>query len=286
MEKAMGAALTNANVRIGTRETPSGPLRGIYATRPFSRGEWVCSFHGRIVPRDELARAFEKDKPLFESIVEYGVQPGNVPGAHLYPNDLDDLGAHLINHSCGPNSDWDRMAHGAMLVKATRPIAEGEEVTIHYRWVGAKAAMEGTQHACSCQAPYCAGTIELKLEYIVVEEDADGRRMGGHYLPPEEVKNRLLADILNDAEENESAVLNYPKNLTGMIMALDGGAAPEMQVDEAAFREKLRVGAAMAARELATVIVPEMRSGKRRGRPSLRRLTEIASRYGSRDPRP
>jgi len=283
IEKAMGAALSNANIRIGERVTPSGPLRGIYATRPFAKGEWICSYHGGIISREELARLHEQDRPLFERIVEYGVQPGSVPGAHLYPRDLNEVGAHLINHSCGPNADWDRMEHGAMLVKATRPIAEGEEVTIHYRWIGAKAAMEESWHPCSCQAPYCVGTIELKLEYQIVEGDRNGPHVGGHFLPPEEVSRRLLADILNDSEENESTILNYPKNVAGMTMNVDGSpSSARLQINMAAFAEKLQVGAALAARELMTNIMPELREGKRRGRPSLRRIAEIAFRYGQR----
>jgi SET domain len=280
MEKAVGAALTNTNIQIRERATPTGSLRGIYATRPFIKGEWICSYHGKIISREELAKTHEKDRSLFERITEYGVQPCSVPGAHLYPHNLDEVGAHLINHSCGPNADWGRMEHGAMLVQATRPIAEGEEITIHYRWIGAKAAIEENWHPCSCLAPYCCGTIELKLEYQVLQGNRLGVHVGGHSLSPKEISKRFLADIMNDSTENESTVLNYPKNLGGMSMNMDGSKTQiEMQFNMAAFAEKLQIGAALTARELMTTILPEIRKEKRPVRPSLRRIEEIASRY-------
>jgi SET domain-containing protein len=151
----IGSALRNAHVCI--RQTGAG--RGIYATRAFATGECVASYHGRIIDRAELVSLHGSDRVQYDLINEYAVATPS--GGHLYPNDLDALGAHLINHSCGPNARWAEYERGVLLVRATRPIAAGDEITVHYGWLGIKAAMEDRRHTCVCKAPYCTGTVEL-----------------------------------------------------------------------------------------------------------------------------
>ncbi len=268
-KKQIAGALANEGVRIGERETPLAKLklRGLYAARAFATGDYVASFHGKIVTRERLFELHKEDLPLFERISEYAVFCKSL-GGHLYPEDLDRIGAHLINHACGPNADWAEVEHGAMLVRALRPIAEGEELTIHYGWLGVKAAyetrdaeggersdrsrsarpFEDKRHACACASPYCCGTVELYVE-IVDEDDGRGGRVGGPWLPPAEVSRRFMADICNDTDTNETLLWRYAKDSTNMI----GGGKILQTVDPVAFFEKLRAGAEVALREARRV---------------------------------
>jgi SET domain-containing protein len=155
----IASALRNAHVRIGQ----TGAGRGIYATRDFAIGECVASYHGRVIAREELAALHGSDRAQYDLVNEYAVATPS--GGHLYPEDLNAIGAHLINHSCGPNAQWGEYERGALLVRATRPIAAGDEITVHYGWLGIKAAIEDRRHVCVCKAPYCTGTVELHVEW-------------------------------------------------------------------------------------------------------------------------
>ncbi len=262
-KKQIASALKNEDLRIGERPSAVGPLRGVYAQRDFASGEFVGSFHGRVISRAELFALHGSDKPLFDRVNDYAI--GTPSGGHLYPTDLDALGAHLINHSCRPNARWSGMERGAMLVRATHPIAAGEELSIHYGWIGIRAALEKRWHPCACGAPYCAGTIELKIEFRQIDANH-----GGPNLPHEEAYNRLLADIANDTSEHEETLYGYARNSLAML----GNAKIIESLDMDAFFEKL----SGAARE-AVVAAVSLRTP-----PSERRLRKIAERYGARNP--
>jgi hypothetical protein len=259
----IAAALKNKDVRVGERQLPGGQsLRGVYARRYFAPGDCVASFHGSVVSREQLVGLFKTDPALFARIVEYGV--GHKPtGGHLYPEDVDALGGHLINHSCGPNADWAEYEKGALLVRAVKPIAAGQEITIHYGWVGLKAAVEKSWHPCACGAPFCTGTIELRIEF---NDYGDGT--SGPYLPPEEVARRLLADIANDTDANEQLVCRYEHESVSMLH----GAKVVAGLDRSAFLEKLQLGACVA-------VAAAGRGQKAGFKVSDRRLREIAVAY-------
>lgn len=232
------AALQNRDVRIGERDG----LRGVYALKDFAPGDLVASFHGRIVTRPKLFELRNTDPELFDRVNEYAVWHTQLKG-HLYPEDIDKLGAHLINHSCGPNAQWGPTEHGAVLVLATKHIAAGDEITIHYGWVGLKAAMENKRHACWCRASFCTGTIELFVEFI---RDGD---TGGPYLPTDEIQRRLLADIVNNTNEHEAVVIRYATSAADMVL----GGTEAIPPDPAAMFDKVRrgaIGAIPAARKL------------------------------------
>ena len=241
-KKQIARALANEDVRIGERETPTGKLRGLYAKRAFGAGDYVASFHGKVVTRERLFELHKEDRVLFDRVNEYAVLSTEL-GGHLYPEDLDRVGAHLINHACGPNAVWAEIAHGAMLVRALRPIAEGEELAIHYGWLGVKAAYEGKRHACACASPFCCGTVELYVE-LVEDDDGKGGKVGGPLLPPEEVSRRFFADVCNDTDANEGLLWKYAKESASLLhdtKVLYG-------IDPVAFFEKLRAGAEVALR--------------------------------------
>jgi hypothetical protein len=228
----VASAIRNDRVRLGDR---AGMGRGLYATQAFAAGEPVASYHGRVIARDALFALRGSDRALFERVNEYAVATPS--GGHLFQDDASAVGAHLINHSCGPNAEWAEWERGALVVRATRPIAEGEEITIHYGWVGMKAAMEKSWHACLCTAPCCTGTIELRLEW---QEFGDGT--GGPFLPPQEVTRRFLADIVNGVDDHERLLVRYGKDSMSMM----AGATIFTQIDAGAFLDKLDAGARKA----------------------------------------
>ena len=256
--RQIASALKNEHAHIGERSTPDGALRGLYATKAFHPGDFVASFHGKLITKTEHFALHETDRPLFDRVNEYAASTPD--GDRIYPPDLDVMGAHLINHSCGPNAKFGRVEQGALLVRATRPIDIDEEITIHYGWIGVKSAVEKKWHPCACQAPFCAGFIELKIEYIDYEDGT-----GGPYLPPVEVENRFRTDIANDTDENEEALYNY------MSHSHDAVAYAQMVagIDPDAFFDKLRDAALAAVKATRTLTT----------KPSARRLAEIIHRY-------
>lgn len=265
-KKQIAAAFANEDVRIGERETPTGKLRGLYAARGFKAGDYVASFHGKVVTRERLFELFKEDRALFDRVNEYAVLSTEL-GGHLYPEDLDRVGAHLINHACGPSATWAEVEHGAMLARALRSIAEGEELTIHYGWLGVKAAYEKKRHPCACASAFCCGTVELYVE-IWEEKDASGGKVGGPFLPPEEVSRRFFADVCNDTDVNESLLWKYAKDSLSVMP----GAKVVQGIDLVAFGLKLRAGAEVALRAAGIA----EKSGRTM---SARRIRAIAERY-------
>jgi SET domain-containing protein len=65
-------------------------------------------------------------------------------------------GAEYVNHSCEPNLHA-RLLRGHLIYFSSRRIAEGEELTVDYKYAG------GGQyhHPCHCGAPSCRGTMIL-----------------------------------------------------------------------------------------------------------------------------
>jgi SET domain len=251
-------AFHNKHVRLGKRESRAGTLRGVYACRPFEKGDYVASYHGYAISPADLFEIGHQDRALFDHISEYGVMTPS--GHHLYPTPghLNELGAHLINHSCSPNAQWDKMERGAILVRATRPVAAGEEIVIHYGWIGIRSALEGRRNACVCLAPYCAGAIELKIDHVR-QDDRVGFR-----LSQEEATNRFLADIINDTQAHERTLYDYADRATGML-----AGKIHKGVNQTAFFERLQAAAMRALQKAEELKLPL----------SSRRIAQIAQLY-------
>lgn len=257
--KQVAEAMGNTAVAIGARALPTGiALRGLYAARDFAPGDYVASYQGRTIHKAELMALHESDRAAYDRVTEYAV--GSLKEGMLFPNDLDAPGAHLINHSCQPNTDWAQKERGAMLIRAIRPIKEGEELTIFYGWLGLKDAIDGPRHPCACQAPFCAGSVPLYVEMV---DFGDGR--GGPRLPEEEVERRFLADLYNDTNEHEGLLHRYATEGIDMIMGVER-VAP---FDFDAYREKLEYGASQA-------VLRAMREGRN---VSGRRFRQIVHTY-------
>jgi hypothetical protein len=259
---------------VGERVLAGGKkLRGLYAMRAAKPGDPVASFHGRLISRAELAKLFEADRPTFELVNEYAIAPpssapqGVTPSemVHFYPHDIADVGAHLINHSCDPNCRWGSWERGAVLVRALRSIAEGEELTAFYGWLGLKGAMAGGHYACACTARFCVGTIELGVEFLREDE----ANTGGPYLPLAEVARRFFADIVNGTDCHEGLMRRYARDGHSMMV----GAKVTIPIDEGAFAAKLAEGARQAIRRAHlrySSFGPQSLSEKRLGEVSRR----------------
>lgn len=237
----IASALRNEHVHVGERTLKDGTvLRGLYASKDFAPGDYMAAFHGRTMPRAAFMALHQTDRALFEKISEYAIAVREEGvNCHLYPENVDGIGAHLINHACGPNARWGKRERGSILVRATKPITSGEEITAFYGWIGIKAAFEDKRHACSCSALYCTGTIELFVEIIHYDD-----RTVGPNVPHEEVSKRLFADIVNGINDHEALLLAYAD---GSLKAIYGAERTE-PFDYVAFHAKLSEGARTAVR--------------------------------------
>lgn len=126
--------------------------KGVFAKRRIHRGARIIEYVGARVPADRVLAA-------------------DNPGARIYTFRLDDSvvidggrggnESRFINHSCAPNCEAyafdDRMYIYAMV-----DIARGEELTFDYKLApqpGQRAKAGPDEHACSCGAENCRGTM-------------------------------------------------------------------------------------------------------------------------------
>ncbi len=150
--------------------------RGVFATSGFARGEVVTPYapaQRRVDASDPEAIAAASTKLTLLSEGRWVIIPDTtVPGGWL------------CNHSCEPNAAI--FSDGAARIQATKPIAEGEEVTIFYGWV---TMNDPERDPCLCGAPHCRGFIN----FDVTDEDAAriDVRNGALVTTDEELAQRL-----------------------------------------------------------------------------------------------
>jgi hypothetical protein len=118
--------------------------KGLFASRPFAKGELLVVWGSRIITGAELAAlAPEKrhwmiqiDEDLFQL-----TEPDNIGGADY------------VNHSCDPNAGI--LGHIALV--ALRPIATGEEICFDY---GTTDSTRYCEFQCWCGSPNCRGWVK------------------------------------------------------------------------------------------------------------------------------
>jgi hypothetical protein len=111
------ARLTNA-ARVFV--APARVGRGVFAARPFRRGDTVLAIEGRVV---NYIRLWEREGSRFSAnCIRYGpetyLDPGDGPAAYL-------------NHSCAPNVAIAKTANRLHLIAARR-IGANEEIVFDY----------------------------------------------------------------------------------------------------------------------------------------------------------
>ncbi|MDE2029516.1 MAG: SET domain-containing protein-lysine N-methyltransferase [Alphaproteobacteria bacterium] len=110
--------------------------RGLYAARPFRKGEIVVKWNPRRLSRAEAENLAEAEQPYLEFI----------EGAAF----LMGVPERYINHSCDPNT-----MPGDRCDIAKRDIATGEEITGDY----ADFYIPGGRMDCSCGSPKCRSIV-------------------------------------------------------------------------------------------------------------------------------
>lgn len=149
---------------------------GIVATRPIAANEVVYRGEGRaqrLVTRRHVETHWnDADRALF---AHYAYPVSN----NVYALwDEDPTAWAPQNHSCDPNTAFDGLD-----VRALRPIAQGDELTIDY---GLSMNEESAAFQCRCGAPACRGEIRgTPGNSISAREKRRARQQFGDTLSPQ-----------------------------------------------------------------------------------------------------
>ncbi len=106
----------------------------------------MIEYTGERISRAETKRRAEAPLNYLFTLDSYWTVDGAVGGS----------GAEFINHSCEPNL-YSKIVRGHILYVSRRVIQPGEELTVDYRF-----DRDVERVPCSCGAPGCRGTINLK----------------------------------------------------------------------------------------------------------------------------
>jgi len=153
---------------IEIRETERG--RGIFSTVDHAKGALVAAFVGQPVAiplfrTKEEAGAFERSEDG-EYAVTYAWDAAQSVYRAVRP-DPGKIGGHLANHSCNPNAKITESYRGALMMRATRPIPTGDEITIDYHW------QRPVPIPCLCGSDPCTGNIGLTYTVVHVPAPDD-----------------------------------------------------------------------------------------------------------------
>ena len=121
------------------RALPDKGGKGVFATRPFARGDLLVVYGGVILTGDEL-KALLAEERFYSMQVEDDL--------HLV-TPLDQVtGADFVNHSCEPNAGL----RDAISLVALRAIQTGEEICFDYAMSDSNVYLH---FACQCGKPKC-----------------------------------------------------------------------------------------------------------------------------------
>ncbi|MFN3322142.1 MAG: SET domain-containing protein [Bryobacteraceae bacterium] len=119
---------------------------GVFAEERIPARRKVIEYTGERISRRETRRRAQGSLNYLFSLNSYWCLDGAVGGS----------GAEFINHCCDPNLyAW--VFRGHILYMSKRIIEPGEELTIDYHF-----AKDVAKVPCSCGAPNCRGTINVK----------------------------------------------------------------------------------------------------------------------------
>lgn len=122
---------------------------GVFAMRPFKKGDRIIEYKGRVEKWGEQHHGFEGYAQLFHAGPGFVINPA-----------VDGNIARFINHSCDPNCE--AILEGRrVFIEATRDIAAGEELFIDYALaLGRRFTKQDVlDYRCRCGAPNCRGTM-------------------------------------------------------------------------------------------------------------------------------
>lgn len=105
----------------GTRVGRSMTGLGLFAAKPFGRGEYIATYRGRRIPNEEADRREARGARYMFTLDE----SWTIDGSPRWNK------ARYINHSCAPNAKA-IARNGGIVIVALRRIEAGEEITYHY----------------------------------------------------------------------------------------------------------------------------------------------------------
>jgi uncharacterized protein len=119
---------------------------GVFAGERIPTNKKVIEYTGERISRKETKIRAERPLNYIFTLNQYWALDGSVGGS----------GAEFINHCCEPNiRTWVYKEH--ILYMSKRVILPGEELTVDYHF-----DKDVDKVPCSCGAPGCRGTINVK----------------------------------------------------------------------------------------------------------------------------
>lgn len=126
-------------IEYGVKTRPStikGAGKGLFATRPFYKGEWICPYHGQITPKQCLDTLYPGD-----TLAPYAVE---VDGSGVFVDSactrgigsmanglfLGGVSNHRARHNAELQRDFDHSDNVWLI--ATKNIAAGQEIFVWY----------------------------------------------------------------------------------------------------------------------------------------------------------
>lgn len=110
--------MKTSDKRFSIKKTRSGTGRGLFASQPIKKGEFILEYTGRRIPTKAADES--PSRYLFEINRNWtidGPVPRNTAG--------------YINHACKPNAEAD-IKNGRIVIRATKNIPPGREITMDY----------------------------------------------------------------------------------------------------------------------------------------------------------
>jgi hypothetical protein len=141
--------------RLQNVEVRKSPVhgRGVFARKPFRRGERIIEYTGRRVRWSAIPAELDDPRMYF-----FGI--GN--GDWVIDPSVGGNEARWINHSCNPNCEI-RESRRRIFIHALRKIRPGEELSYDYKLetdddVPRTKEIED-EAPCYCGSPKCRGTL-------------------------------------------------------------------------------------------------------------------------------
>ena len=156
----MAAAKKKISRRTAVR-TSAIHGRGVFALRPIAKGTRIVEYKGRLITDEEADRRYRRIQKNSAHTMLFSVDGGLVIDATRRGN-----WARWINHSCAPNCEIEEEGH-RVFIEARRDIRRGEEIAYDYNLqISDRHTKKAKrEHACSCGARRCRGTMLGEEEY-------------------------------------------------------------------------------------------------------------------------
>jgi len=166
--------------------------RGLRAKEKIKKGDFITEYVGVAILKkelDDLFRQYKNQQMLYIMALDNDV--------YLDARTKGSV-ARYINHGCEPNCKVDRWKVQGITrtcVFALRDIEDGEELMFDYKWDRRRGR---APTKCYCMAPTCRGTLELKKDKDLEEEEIE-MKLKGYWKKPnfnEEVKGDVVNRVI------------------------------------------------------------------------------------------